>query len=304
MDDLARLAAKKENLRKRDLLHRAVRAFFFEQGFLEVATPQKSRWLLPEEHIDFFAAEDGYLLPSPELHMKSLLAAGFERIFQISPRHRKGERGSRHLPEFTLLEWYRANADYRALMSDCEKLFQVLQACFGDGLHYQGTRIDLAPPWQRLRVREAFRLFASWDPWLEPDPDRFELDFAEKVIPALAGSRPVFLVDFPELAASLARLKEDEAGTAERFELFVGGLELANGFSELTDPVEQRRRFERANLRRAALGKGPIEMPCRFLDHLSRMPPSAGIALGMDRLAMLFTNSSHIEEVVAFGPEE
>jgi len=304
MDDLERLAAKKENLRKRDLLHRVVRAFFFEHDFLEVATPQKSRWLLPEEHIDSFAAEDGYLLPSPELHMKSLLAAGFERIFQISPRHRKGERGSRHLPEFTLLEWYRANADYRALMSDCEKLFLALQARFGDSLHYQGTRIDLAPPWQRLRVREAFRRFASWDPWLEPDPDRFEWDFAEKVIPALAGSRPVFLVDFPELAASLARLKVDEAGTAERFELYVGGLELANGFSELTDPVEQRRRFERANRRRASLGKGPIEMPRPFLDRLSRMPPSAGVALGMDRLSMLFTNSSHIEEVVAFGPDE
>lgn len=303
MDDLARLAAKKENLRKRDLLHRAVRAFFFEQDFLEVATPQKSRWLLPEEHIDFFAAEDGYLLPSPEIHMKSLLAAGFERIFQISPRHRKGERGGRHLPEFTLLEWYRANADYRALMSDCEKLFLALQARFGHSLQYQGIRIDLALPWPRLSVREAFRRFAAWDPWLDPDQDRFEWDFAEKVIPALAGSRPVFLVDFPLLAASLARRKADDAGTAERFELFVGGLELANGFSELTDPAEQRRRFERANRRRRSMGKETIEMPWRFLDRLSCMPPSAGVALGMDRLAMLFTDSARIEDVVAFDFE-
>lgn len=304
MDILARLASKKENLRKRDLLHRVVRAFFFERDFVEVSTPQRSRWLLPEEHIDPFAADGGFLLPSPEIHMKPLLSAGFEKIFQISPRHRKGERGSRHLPEFTLLEWYRARADYRALMKDCEDLLLALEAHFGGPLEYQGGRIDLNAPWPRLCVREAFQRFAAWDPWVDPDADRFEWDFAEKVIPGLDRSRPVFLVDFPLVAASLARLKPGEAGTAERFELFVGGLELANGFSELTDPWEQRQRFERANLRRRSMGKETVDLPCRFLDWLSRMPPSAGIALGMDRLAMLFTNSAHIEDVVAFGPDE
>lgn len=304
MDDLGRLAAKREKLHKRDLLHRAVRAFFFERDFVEVSTPQLSRSILPEEHIDPFASEDGYLLPSPEIHMKPLLAAGFERIFQISPRHRKGERGARHLPEFTLLEWYRSCADYRDLMKDCEDLFLALQVCFGGPLEYQGTRIDLNPPWQRLAVREAFRKFAAWDPWLDPDPDRFEWDFAEKVIPGLDPSRPVFLVDFPLVAASLARRKPGEESTAERFELFAGRLELANGFSELTDPEEQRERFERTNLRRRSMGKGTVELPHRFLGRLCRLPPSAGIALGMDRLAMLFTNSAHIEEVVAFGPDE
>lgn len=304
MDDLARLAAKRDNLRKRDFLHRAVRAFFFERDFVEVSTPQQSRSVLPEEHIDPLASEDGYLLPSPEIHMKPLLAAGFERIFQISPRHRKGERGSRHLPEFTLLEWYRAYADYRALMDDCEDLFLAVQAFFQDPLEYQGIRIDLKPPWPRLAVREAFNRFAAWDPWCDPDPDRFDWDFAEKVVPRLDPSRPVFLVDFPLAAASLARRKPGEEGTAERFELFVGGLELANGFSELTDPEEQRQRFERANLKRRSMGKGTMDLPRRFLERLSRMPPSAGIALGMDRLAMLFTNSAHIENVVAFGPDE
>jgi len=153
-------------------------------------------------------------------------------------------------------------------------------------------------------LRKAFQIHAGWDPWQERDPDRFELDFAGRVIPALDLRTPVFLVDFPDYEASLARTKPGDSSTVERLELFVGGLELANGFSELADPEEQRLRFERANQKRRFLGKDAYPWSEPFLESLGRMPPSAGIALGMDRLVMLFTDSARIEDIVAFGSED
>lgn len=306
MDDLDRLSGKRERLSQRDLIQRAARSFFHDRGFLEVSTPLLSFSVIPEEHIDLLESEAGFLLPSPEVHMKPLLASGFERIFQIGPRYRRGERGAQHLPEFTLLEWYRAHADYQSLAMDSEELVLFLHRSQsgGSSLTYQGTRIDLLRPWPRLTVRTAFRMHAGWDPWEDRDPERFEWDFAEKVIPGLDPQRPVFLVDFPAYEASLARRKPGDPETAERIELFIGGLELANGFSELVDPQEQRMRFERANEKRRSLGRTGYPLPQKFLESLRRMPPSAGIALGFDRLVMLLTDSACIDQVVAFAPED
>jgi len=301
MNGAADLASKRKTLILRAGILDSVRRFFVEQGFLEVATPVLSRSALPEEHIDLIESEAGFLLPSPEIFMKPLLAAGYEKIFQIGPAFRKGERGGHHLPEFTLLEWYRAGADYHALAEDCEGLFlRICRDHAPDGsVSYLGSSIQLSPPWPRRDVGEAFRTLAGWDPVSVRDPDRFEADLAERVLPGLDRGRPTFLMDFPEYEASLARSRADGSGRAERLELFVGGLELANGFSELTDPQEQRLRFERANRVRETRGAHAYPLPEAFLSCLERMPPAAGMALGLDRLVMLFAGASRIEEVTA-----
>jgi len=306
MEDLTRLASKRRNLILRARTLQAVRRFFHESGFLEVATPIVSAALIPEDHIHPVETEAGFLLPSPEIHMKRLLAAGYDKVFQIGPCFRKAERGEQHLPEFTMLEWYRARKDYHALADDCEQLLLAVGQDLYDrrGIEYRGESIDLTPPWQRVPAREAFLAHAGWDPIEEEDPERFEQDLTEKVIPALDKAKPVFLVDFPAYEASLARKKATDPRIAERIELFAGGLELANGFSELTNPEEQRRRSEETNERRRARGQEPYPLPDKFLSFLHDLPPCTGIALGVDRLVMLFAGASRIDEVVALGPED
>jgi lysyl-tRNA synthetase class 2 len=306
MVDLARLSQKRRNLILRDRILLSVRRFFQERDFLEVSTPLINPSLIPEDHIHAVETEAGFLLPSPEIHMKRFLSAGYERVFQIGPCFRKGERGEHHLPEFTMLEWYRAREDYRTLAEDCEGLLSaVSRDLFGKtGIEYLGVPIDLAPPWQRLTVKEAFLEHAGWDPLEEEHPERFEQDLSEMVVPALDKGKPVFLLDFPAYEASLARKKPEDPRAAERIELFAGGLELANGFSELTVPEEQRRRFEETNERRTARGERAYPPPYKFLAFLADVPPSAGIALGIDRLVMLFAGASRIDEVVALTPED
>jgi lysyl-tRNA synthetase class 2 len=302
MNESCRLAAKRQRLKARSRIVTSIRSFFLGQGFLEVLTPLRTPTLAPEEHIDAIGSEDWYLSTSPELYMKQLLAAGYERIFQLAPCFRKGEKGRRHLPEFTLLEWYRAHGDYYALERDCEALITAVAtqlSCF-PVVSYQGKHIDLTCPWPRRSVHEAFMTCAGWDPREDRDPDRFEIDLVEKVEPQLDRSRPVFLEDYPAYQASLACLKDGDPRVAERMELFIGGLELANGLTELKDPCEQRARFEEANAARQAMGKTSYPLPECFLEALKDMPPAAGIALGVDRLVMLFTDAATIEEVVAF----
>ncbi len=306
MDDLVLLSSRRERLVLRARILEAVRGFFRAEGFLEVTTPVLTPSIIPEEHTHAVATDGGFLLPSPEIHMKRLVAAGYERIFQVGPAFRRGERGRFHLPEFTILEWYRAGADYRDLAADCEALFlHVCRVLEGSSrITYLGRTIDLASPWPRVTVREAFERLAGWNPLAEHRPGRFEEDLAEKVMPGLDPARPHFLVDFPLYEASLARRSPVAQDTVERLELVVGGMELANGFSELTDAGEQRRRFEEANRRRAARGEKAYPMPERFLAALSKLPPCAGIALGMDRLVMLFTGAERIDQVVALTPED
>ena len=300
MKQLARLTAKRDRMIFRAGIISAVRQYFLEEGFLEVSTPLLNPSVIPEEHIDIIQSEVGFLMPSPEICMKPLLAAGYGNIFQISPAFRKGEKGDHHLPEFTLLEWYRTEVDYHALAQDCERLFQriCMDLFQQETITYQGIGIDLTVPWPRVDVSEAFQRLAGWDPAKEKLPEKFEMDLVEKVVPGLTSGKPFFLIDFPHYEASLARKKANDPLKAERLELFAGGLELANGFSELTDPGEQRRRFELVNQVREQRGVSPYPMPVRFLDSLEHMPPSAGMALGMDRLVMLLTDAARIDEVV------
>ncbi len=296
----------RQNLHLRARIIQAVRRFFVEREYLEVDTPIRIPAPAPEAHIDAVASEDGYLQTSPELCMKQLLAAGYSRIFQICKCFRSKERGRRHLPELTMLEWYKAGANYTDLMDDCQELIGFIFSQVGTGkrLSYQGQFIDLDPPWTRLSVAGAFQRYAGITVEVALATDRYDEVMVNAIEPHLGVTRPLFLYDYPAALGALARLKPADPLVAERFELYIAGLELCNGFSELTDPVEQRQRFEAEQGIRQSHNKPVYPMPQNFLSALSDMPAACGNALGIDRLVMLFADTTEIDDVVAFVPEE
>lgn len=304
-DDCWKLTVRMDALRLRARIIWAMRRFFLNQDFLEIETPLRIPAPAPEVHIDAVPAGAWFLHTSPELCMKRLLAAGYSRIFQICKCFREGERGDRHLPEFTMVEWYRRGADYRTLMDDCEELIRTVAGEIGLGgvVSWQGRQIGLSAPWERISVRDAFARYATISAAEALRTDRFDELLACEVEPHLGMEIPVFLYDYPVELGALARAKEGAPGIAERFELYIAGLELANAFSELIDAGEQRRRFEEAARDRRRKGSPVYPMPERFLQALPRMSPSAGIALGVDRLVMLLADKSRIDDVVAFTPE-
>lgn len=301
-----KLASRKDALETRAALIRSIREFFFSRNYLEVETPHRIPAPAPEAHIDAFPSGRWFLQTSPEICMKRMLAAGYPRIFQVCRCFRKHERGERHLPEFTLLEWYRAGIDYRDLMEECEDLFLFLAGKMKGGrrLVYQGEEIDLEKPWGRISVQEAFDRFATVSMTASLDQGLFDETLVRDIEPRLGRGKPTFLYDYPASLGALARIKRDDRGLAERFEIYLCGLEIANGFSELTDPDEQRRRFEEENRRRRSAEKTACPLPEKFLESLRHLPESAGIALGVDRLAMVFCDAPSVDGVVAFTPEE
>ena len=285
---------------------RALRSFFEAHGYLEIETPIRIPAPAPEAHIDPEPAGKAYLQTSPELCMKRLLAAGYPRLYQICRCFRRGERGRRHLPEFTLLEWYTADSDYRDMMRQTEALVKYVTRCLATGgrLPFQGKVIDLEGPFQRMTVDQAFEAYADSTADGALAGGRFDEIVGVTIEPWLGWDRPVFLCDYPAECAALARLKPHLPSRAERFELYIGGVELCNGFSELTDPAEQRRRFETELEERRQARRPATPMPERFLQDLERMPPATGNALGVDRLVMLFADTLSIDDVTAFVPEE
>jgi elongation factor P--(R)-beta-lysine ligase len=296
------LARKRPLLEKRARIVQSIRAFFVSEDFLEVETPLRIPANAPEGHIDAVSSDGWFLQTSPELCMKRLLAAGYPKLFQICHVWRGGERGARHLPEFTMLEWYRAAADYRTLMDDCERLICALAP--GDKIVRGGETIALTPPWERLTVEEAFARYAPISLREAMETNRFDETIAFEIEPRLGRKGPTFLFDYPAQLAALARRSPEDPAVAERFELYIAGLELANAFSELTDPHEQRERFAREEEVRRAAGKTPYPSPEKFLNELAALTEAAGIALGLDRLVMLLTGAESIDEVSAFTPED
>jgi lysyl-tRNA synthetase class 2 len=300
-----------EAWRKNTLLQRAsiiqeIRHFFIDQGYLEVETPYRIPSPLPEAHIDAIPSGTWFLHPSPEICMKRMLASGYEKIFQICRCWRDRERGRQHIPEFTLLEWYRTNCHYRSMMEECERLIQFIAMALNleQKIIYRGQEISLTTPWERISVREAFHRYTQSPVTEALEHDLFDEIMVNEIEPHLGIRKPTFLYDYPAERGSLARLKEGDPSVAERFELYMGGLEIANGFSELIDVEEQRKRFEKENEIRRAVGKSVYAMPERFLEELKNMPPSAGIALGVDRLVMVLMDAPSIDEVIAFTPED
>jgi lysyl-tRNA synthetase class 2 len=303
----------------------AVRGFFADERFLEVETPARVRSPGQEVHLDAMPAgqtggEARWLITSPEYHMKRLVAAGYPRIVQIGKCWRGGESGPHHLGEFTMVEWYRANAPLEALADDCERLLRLAAMAAGR----DPRALGLDRPFVRTTVRELFARHAGFALAGDEPPaalraaaveagvavgsatawdDVFYQVFLDRIEPVLAGEGPTFVFDWPAPLAALARPKPGDSRVVERFELYAGGLELANAFGELTDAAEQRRRFEAEVLERADRGKAiyPIDEP--LLAALPAMPPTAGIALGFDRLVMLVLGARDIREVVAFGDD-
>ena len=293
------------SLKSRARIIQSIRTFFEVRGFLEVETPLLIPANAPEEHIEPFRSGNLYLQTSPELCMKRLLCRGHDRIFQICRCWRNYERGSRHIPEFTMLEWYRSDSNYEALMQDCEQLLaHIAKDCLSTTIVNYNTRpIALDDSFKRISVREAFNEFTDLNMEAAVRDGSFDELMVTKIEPALVQDKPVLLFDYPIEMAALARPKPGDNSVAERFELYAGGMELANGFSELNDPVEQRSRFLKVNQARIKKGLPALPIPETFLAELEAMPPSAGIALGVDRLVMLFTGAVRIDDVIAFTPE-
>ncbi|RJP42384.1 MAG: EF-P lysine aminoacylase GenX [Desulfobacteraceae bacterium] len=294
------------NLALRAEIIRAIREFFQENEFLEVETPLRIPAPAPEPHIHACPADNWYLHTSPELCMKRLLAAGYPKIFQICKCFRQKERGRRHLEEFTMLEWYESGITYNELMAQTGALIDFVRRRVGLGnvIPYQGRRITLSQSWPKITVAAAFEQYGSMDMKAALAADRFEEVLAFDIEPHLGIDRPVFLHDYPAAFNTLAALIPGRSDLSQRFELYMGGVEICNGFTELTDAAEQRRRFIQESDAMEKTGQIAYPLPERFLQDLAFMPPAAGNALGIDRLAMIFCDKAAIDDVVAFTPEE
>lgn len=301
-----------DRLQERSRILQAVRSFFITREYLEVDTPIRLPVPLPESHIKPFAAEEWFLHSSPEQCMKRLLAHGCSRLFQVCHCFRKEEMGRYHQGEFAMLEWYRVGWSYRELMDECEQFLQHLVQSVpglkvgrtGDTLLRDGREISLRIPWQRLTVAEAFRKFADISVQEAMERDMFEEILVTMIEPNLGWETPVFLLDYPVQLGSLARQKKNDPSIAERFELYVGGIELANGFSELTDPGEQRRRFAAEMEKAKGLENAYPAMPEKFLADLGNLSDTAGIALGLDRLFMILLGCATVKEVMCMVAED
>jgi elongation factor P--(R)-beta-lysine ligase len=313
-----RPSASLETLRLRAQLLRRTRTFFQARGLLEVETPQLSAAAATDGHLESLAVTapggglEGWLHTSPEFPMKRLLAAGAGDIWQLARVFRGAEQGRRHNPEFSLLEWYRTGWDVPALIEEVDALVRTL----AEG------RLALGAT-ERMSYREAFLRHAGFDPFASDASEIFELlesrvgdvspelrgnlpacldlALAVQVEPRLDPARPTFIHDFPASHAALARIRPGDPPVAERFELFLGGMELANGFHELSDAAEQRARFDADLAVRRARGLPELPMDQALLAALAHgLPDCAGVALGFDRLLMLVAGASHIDEVLAF----
>jgi lysyl-tRNA synthetase class 2 len=326
---------RRARLIARNAIAHAFRTWFERRDFVEVETAALQVSPGNETHLHAFATEivdpagaraPLYLRTSPEFACKKLLTAGEPRIFEFARVWRNRERGPLHHPEFTLLEWYRADEPYQALMDDCAALIALAAETTGArAFEFRGRACDPFAPPERITVAEAFARFAGVDLLAsvaadgEVDRDGlaaavsgagvrvaaddswsdiFSRVIVERIEPALGLGRPAILCEYPISEAALARPKSGDPRVAERFELYVCGVELANAFGELTDSAEQRRRFEADMDEKARLYGERYPIDEDFLEALARMPPASGAALGFDRLAMLATGASRVDDVI------
>ncbi|MDH5178443.1 MAG: EF-P lysine aminoacylase EpmA [Gammaproteobacteria bacterium] len=307
-------------LQIRARIRKQIRAFFDPRGVLEVETPVLAQAGVTDPHIDSMKscwskhAGDIYLQTSPEYAMKRLLAAGSGSIYQMSKVFRYGERGRHHHPEFTMLEWYRVGFDHHQLMLEVDSLVRKLlldhltlnPSCFWTYREVWKQTIDLDPLKSTLAQLQAFVEEQGIDiSGLEDDIAGWQqLIMTHCVEPRLPQDTPVFIYDFPACQAALAKIRDEDLPVAERFELYINGMELANGFHELTDADEQRKRFQAELLKRKAMGKPEMPVDEHLLAALPFVPDCAGVALGLDRLIMLVIGAQRIDEVLSFVVDE
>jgi lysyl-tRNA synthetase class 2 len=290
-----------------------IRDFFKGQGFHEVSTPVLVPVPSIEPNLEVFETElktsrgkkrRGFLIMSPEFSIKKLLAAGIGNCFEVTKCFRNEEEVSKlHSPEFTMLEWYRVGANYRDIMNDFENLF--IKIIGKDKLTHQGETYDLSLPWPRISVAEAFQKFANKDVTKVTDEDFYQIFFNEIEPELLKSHKPFFIYDYPISQASLSRPKREDSRFAERFEVFLAGIELGNCFSELIDAKAQKDRFEKDLAERKKLGKTDYPIDEDLISALgSGLPEVSGIAVGVDRLIMLAANAPSISDTLFFPANE
>ena len=300
-DSIKKIESARSRFETKARLLSSLRGFFASKSFLEVNTPVRIKAPAPEEYIEAISSEEFFLRTSPELEMKRMLAAGFENIYQIGPCFRSGEYGRNHRTEFLMLEYYQAHADYMLLLS---LTIEMLRTAASELLpeataSFRGNRIDFNTPWEIISVRDAFEKYAKISAEDAIEQDIFDLLLVEKIEPALRKDVPVVMKDYPAELASLSRLKASDNTLGERWELYIGGLEIANAFGELTVPEEQKARFKKSYGFRKSAGMKEYPEPQEFYDSLeSGIPASSGCALGLDRLAMVFSDADDISQVI------
>lgn len=295
-----RLLSVARNLPVRAKIASLLRAAFDAARFVEVETPVGIIAPAAEEYIEAPKADGFFLRTSPELQMKRLLAAGMKRIYQLGPCFRSGENGRRHRQEFTMLEFYQTGADYLQLLEFTQSfLLSVCRGIHGDSsFRFNGETISLEKL-EIIPVREAFRRFAgkSADQCAEEE-GLFELVLVDQVEPKLPKDRPCVLIDYPVRFGAFARPKPADPSLVERWEIYLGGIELANTYGELIDPKIQRERFERFSQTRREQHLAEYPEPAAFLEAIDHgVPPCAGSALGFDRLVMLLTDHPDIADI-------
>jgi len=287
----------------------ALRAFFRGLGFVEIETPIVCTSPGVETHLAALETKAcghvKYLTTSPEFHMKRLLAVGFDKVFQVTKAFRDGELGDRHNPEFSMVEWYRVDADYNVMMDDTQALLQFLTKTLWSSYvvpEAPGVRpaIDMGGRWERIPFKVAFERAGLGDP-AAMDFDERCLALVDTVEGSIGRHAPEFLIEYPADMASLALLKSGDPSVAERFECYAGGLELCNGFSELPDADLYVERCEADLAARASMGLPLYPIDHRYVSMLREgLPRCAGNALGFDRVVMLLTGAANLSEVIAF----
>ncbi len=323
MSHVQHIAKHKDTLTARAHILRYIREFFWQEGFLEMETPLllalpgQEPYLSPMKvalHNEARVAFTGFLHTSPEYALKKMLGAGFEKIFSLTKTFRDYESfGGTHNPEFTMIEWYRANQTFDSLMDDCEALWKYIAEKLEDQ-----KKKEL--PWERLHMREAWKKYAEVDlditltrdamadactkkgyPVAESDTydDLFFKIFLNEIEPKLGQGKATILHHYPLSMAALSRVSKEDSRYAERFELYIGGMEIANAFGELTDATEQKKRLEEEQNFRKRTGKDVYALDEEFIEALRTMPESSGIALGVDRLIQIFLEKRNIDEVLA-----
>ncbi len=329
----------KDFLNERAKIVKGIRDFFWSKDFLEVETPSLVKLPGMEPYLDVFKtqftgipfegepakSEQMFLITSPEYAMKKLLVAGHEKIFQITKSFRNKEHQSTlHNPEFTILEWYRAFASYEEIMKDTEELVSSLAKNLRDDHHvtFAGHRVDVGAPWDRVKVKDLFKQYAhiEYEDFEDiekfrkalkqqgykvtaktPYEDLFFMVFLNVIEPNLGLKKPIIVYEYPTQMAALSKKCDHDPRYAERFEVYVAGMELCNAFTELNDPKEQQARLEAERKERQKLGKDDYPVDQSFIRALEfGMPPSGGIALGVDRLVMLLTGVTDIRDILYF----
>ena len=291
----------------------AIRSFFKNQGFREVFTPILVPIPSIEPNSEVFETQlrtskglkrRAFMIMSPEFSIKKLLAAGIGNCFEVTKCFRNEEEVSRlHSPEFTMLEWYRVGANYLDVMKDFENLF--LKIVGRNKMTYQGKAYDLSLPWPRISVAEAFQKFAHKDVLKVKDEDFYKIFFNEIEPKLTRSNKPFFIYDYPVSQASLSRPKKEDPRFAERFEVFLAGIELGNCFSELIDWREQKRRFEAERAERKRFGRTVYSIDEDLIKALKfGLPEVSGIAVGVDRLIMLATNAPEISDTIVLPAQE